>query len=143
MSQRLIDNKTLDIVSVETFKVTHKNTLFPRILSDAVVQPFGYSVIRETKKPAHNELTHGVEFGEIEQVDGIWKQNWNIVERPDAADRVRAERDRLLLECDWVVIKNTEKGTNIPLEWEVYRQALRDIPDQEGFPYDIEWPTKP
>ena len=27
--------------------------------------------------------------------------------------------------------------------WAVYRQALRDIPEQPGFPWDVEWPTKP
>jgi hypothetical protein len=24
-----------------------------------------------------------------------------------------------------------------------YRQALRDVPDQDGFPFDVVWPTKP
>jgi hypothetical protein len=38
---------------------------------------------------------------------------------------------------------HTEKGTNIPLEWDTYRQALRDLPAQTGFPNDIGWPVKP
>lgn len=61
----------------------------------------------------------------------------------DAAKRVRTERDKLLADTDWVVVFHTEKGTNIPMEWEVYRQALRDITAQEGFPHEVTWPTKP
>jgi hypothetical protein len=28
-------------------------------------------------------------------------------------------------------------------EWAVYRQALRDIPEQPGFPWEVEWPVPP
>lgn len=60
-----------------------------------------------------------------------------------AADSVRKERDELLAATDWRVIKAYETGSNIPAEWELYRQALRDITTQEGFPHDITWPTQP
>jgi hypothetical protein len=56
---------------------------------------------------------------------------------------VRQSRDDKLKETDWVVIKNLELNANIPGVWEVYRQALRDIPTQEGFPWTITWPVKP
>lgn len=61
----------------------------------------------------------------------------------EAASGVRQVRDRFLSECDWVVIMHTEKGTNIPAQWELYRQSLRDITAQEGFPHNVTWPTKP
>ena len=38
---------------------------------------------------------------------------------------------------------HTEKGTNIPVEWAEYRQALRDVPEQEGFPFNVTWPQEP
>jgi hypothetical protein len=60
-----------------------------------------------------------------------------------AEQNIRKNRDSLLQQTDWVVIMHTEKGTNIPLEWEVYRQALRDITEQAGFPYEVTWPVKP
>lgn len=56
-----------------------------------------------------------------------------------AAARVRTERDKLLLETDWMVTPDRPVSQNI-LD---YRQALRDITAQAGFPYDIVWPTKP
>jgi len=57
--------------------------------------------------------------------------------------KVRLERDRLLTETDWVITMHKELGTNIPAAWKTYRQALRDITTQEGFPNDITWPEKP
>jgi hypothetical protein len=56
---------------------------------------------------------------------------------------VRSHRDSLLQQTDWTVIKSYERGENIPAVWELYRQALRDITAQAGFPYSVEWPTKP
>ena len=56
------------------------------------------------------------------------------------ADSVRAERDALLTATDFRMIRDTpwEKSS-----WAAYRQALRDIPDSPGFPYDVIWPEEP
>jgi len=61
----------------------------------------------------------------------------------EQAALIRVERDNKLKECDWIVIKNLELNANIPGAWEVYRQALRDIPAQSGFPWTITWPESP
>ena len=66
---------------------------------------------------------------------------------------LREERNKRLAECDWVVTKNAEYGYNIPKEWKVYRQALRDLPsitykpELDEFGYlkmdSVVWPTPP
>ena len=61
----------------------------------------------------------------------------------EQAKSVRTSRDDKLKETDWIVIKNLELNANIPGAWEVYRQALRDIPTQAGFPWTITWPDAP
>ena len=61
----------------------------------------------------------------------------------DQAKSVRQSRDEKLKETDWIVIKNLELNANIPGVWEVYRQALRDVPNQQGFPWTITWPDAP
>ena len=50
----------------------------------------------------------------------------------------RAERNALLAETDWMA------GSDITMSsaWKTYRQALRDLPAQSGFP-DVDFPTKP
>jgi hypothetical protein len=60
-----------------------------------------------------------------------------------AVDSARAKRDRLLSDSDWVTIRATDTGNPVPTKWQTYRQALRDITEQTGFPENIDWPEKP
>ena len=55
-----------------------------------------------------------------------------------SATQVRAQRDALLAASDYMALAD-----RITDEWRTYRQALRDIPAQSGFPTNVTWPTKP
>ena len=55
------------------------------------------------------------------------------------AEKERAKRDRLLVDTDW----RASSDLTLSTEWATYRQALRDVPGQSGFPQTITWPTKP
>ncbi|RHZ91526.1 hypothetical protein D1122_21100 [Cereibacter sphaeroides] len=55
------------------------------------------------------------------------------------AERARAERDRRLAETDW----RTAPDRPDAAAWAAYRQALRDVPEQPGFPAEIFWPEPP
>ena len=57
------------------------------------------------------------------------------------ARAVRGERDKLLAETDWRDLPSYP-GTNQD-GWRTYRQELRDLPSQAGFPNNITWPVKP
>ena len=52
----------------------------------------------------------------------------------------RIERDRLLQQTDWMMFSDTATPSQA---WLDYRQALRDVPSQAGFPDNITWPSKP
>ena len=57
------------------------------------------------------------------------------------SQRKRNQRNRLLKDSDWTDLSHSPLlGDQL---WLNYRQALRDIPTQEGFPETIVWPTKP
>ena len=56
------------------------------------------------------------------------------------AEDVREQRDALLKDSDWTQVSDAPVDQQA---WKDYRQALRDVPEQEGFPTDINWPTKP
>ena len=56
-----------------------------------------------------------------------------------AAARVREERDRLLAETDYLALSDVTMSS----AWTTYRQNLRDIPAQSGFPNSVTYPTKP
>ena len=52
---------------------------------------------------------------------------------------VRAQRNRLLAETDYLALSDLTLSSDMA----TYRQALRDVPSQEGFPTDVTWPVKP
>ena len=55
---------------------------------------------------------------------------------------VRSERKYRLESCDWTVLSDVPMSDSKRTEWEVYRQALRDVTDQPD-PFNITWPTPP
>ena len=58
-----------------------------------------------------------------------------------AAEVARNYRNKLLSSCDNQLVSDRP---NDKLEaWKTYRKALRDVPEQEGFPLNITWPVKP
>jgi hypothetical protein len=56
------------------------------------------------------------------------------------AKSVRQQRNTLLAASDWTQIADAPVAQ---AAWAIYRQALRDITDQAGFPHNITWPTEP
>ena len=59
------------------------------------------------------------------------------------AEEARAERDKLLAETDWTQVLDAPIDAETREAYRAYRQALRDIPEQEGFPAAITWPELP
>lgn len=57
------------------------------------------------------------------------------------AATARSKRNRLLAETDWTQAADVPQATKDL--WAPYRQALRDVPQQSGFPTEIVWPVKP
>lgn len=58
----------------------------------------------------------------------------------DVEAAVRNERNRLLSESDWTQVADAPVDQ---AAWAIYRQDLRDIPKQKGFPMKVFWPVKP
>lgn len=80
----------------------------------------------------------------IQQVDG----GYQIIQNPEpddsmVAEAVRDKRDNLIGETDYYLMPDYPSNPQNLEELKVYRQALRDIPKQEGFPRDVRWPDVP
>lgn len=56
---------------------------------------------------------------------------------------VRFERDNRLKACDWTQLPDAPLSTLKKTEWATYRQALRDLTKQAGFPYEVTYPEEP
>lgn len=69
-----------------------------------------------------------------------WEININV-----ATKRMRNIRDGLLSDSDWTDTLSSKNrlGDDLYSQWQTYRQALREVPEQAGFPLAIVWPTPP
>lgn len=67
-----------------------------------------------------------------------WVQNQNL-----AFADVLPKRQKLLYASDWTQIPNGPLTTTQQEAWATYRQELRDIPEQSGYPFSVIWPTPP
>jgi hypothetical protein len=132
--------------SIGQLRRDNPNMSFPENPTDQLLAEWGVYPYTVPDRPDYDPLVQNCVEGSFEQdIGGNWVLPWVVENKPQeqAEGDIRSRRDIILAGTDWVVIMHTEKGTNIPMEWEVYRQALRDITDQEGFPYDVDWPVKP
>ena len=103
----------------------------------------------------------------VEQIDGKWYTKYSVgpvfTDRPAEGDQpaktaaeqmaeykamkdaeqakgVRNTRNDKLKECDWTQLADS---TADKTAWATYRQALRDVPTQAGFPWNVQWPDQP
>jgi len=72
-----------------------------------------------------------------------WAQMAKDVEYANLACAIRQKRDQLLKDSDWTQMVDVALTSEEKEAWRIYRQALRDVPQQEGFPYDVMCPMLP
>jgi len=63
-----------------------------------------------------------------------------IAEFSFTAEDAREQRNSLLAASDWTQVADAPVDQ---AAWATYRQALRDVPQQAGFPDNVAWPDKP
>ena len=125
----------------------HSNVSFPKNISDQDLARFSVVRVASTPRP---EFDHTKDFSvTAEQAGGSWVEKWvatdvsaeGVAQRTaDQANNVRAGRNQKISDCDWTQLPDAPVDSAV---WSVYRQSLRDIPSQEGFPWDVVWPTQP
>ena len=125
------------------------NVSFPRSLSSDTLAQFSVYPVTIAPAPEFNARTHRLVTQQPAQVGGVWTVTKSVVAKDQAqidnenaqkAADVRQTRDRLLTACDWTQVADAQVDKAV---WATYRQALRDVPAQEGFPHDVTWPEMP
>ena len=149
-------------------KQENKHISLPEAWTDATLESLGVARVTAVAKPDVGEWQVAVKDG-VEQVDGVWQEKWvtqemfteytetdedgvettvtvqDQIDAKVAADNAaleateRATRDELLKATDHFALSDVTMSS----EMATYRQALRDVPQQSGFPNTITWPTKP
>jgi hypothetical protein len=122
---------------------------FPKIITQGVLDQFNLVIVQAVTAPTVTDPTKRVVEDVPEFIDGMWYQKYNVVtlsseeyaEREQAeAEFIRGARNQKLTESDWTQVADSPVDL---VSWGIYRQALRDVPAQEGFPWDVTWPERP
>ena len=117
-------------------------------LTSEIADALGADIVFDGPMPTFARYQIATMQGAV-QVNGQWFTNWVAVdldaagiEAADAAQAasVRADRNTRLTASDWTQVADAPVDK---AAWATYRQALRDLTTQSGFPWDVTWPSQP
>lgn len=130
------------------FRNSLPNISLPYPLTAAILDTVGSDPVLEGPQASPSRYQTAYRSG-VELIKGQWFTKYSVSDMDDEAKAakdaeqaksVREQRNKLLAETDWTQLVDSTVEKEI---WAVYRQSLRDITAQAGFPWDIVWPTKP
>jgi len=127
--------------SVRQLRSDNPNVSFPKNIPTNILSDYGVERVNIIT-PVYDHLVQTVNYPDVPTlVENNWVLSGTAVNlsEANAEENVRAERDRLLRETDEYALSDRTMTS----EMTSYRQALRDVPTQSGFPFSVVWPTNP
>jgi hypothetical protein len=118
------------------------------ITTEEILDSLGADVVFEGPQAQPTRYQTAFRDG-VEQIEGKWYTKHSVADMDaeaiaakdaEQATAVRQTRTQMLKDSDWTQLVDS------PVDhaaWFAYRQALRDIPSQAGFPWTIDWPAQP
>ena len=149
MYLRIINDTPVWYYNNQRLRDDEPNISFPEIISDELLLEYNVFPITIDSRPNINYNQTAV-LQEPVLENGEWVQHWSISDLDEQtaqeillklAGDIRRNRDQLLQQCDWTQGKDI--SDEVSNKWKQYRQELRDITIQEGFPTNIVWPDRP
>lgn len=135
--------------SIGKLRRDNPNVSFPKIVPDHILNEYSVYTVVTAEQPTFDEVTQVCTRNDVAtDVAGQWTYEWTVRDKTaeemqtyvdGLANAARSKRDGLLAATDWSA--NTD--VVISDEMKAYRQALRDVPQQAGFPDNITWPVNP
>lgn len=116
--------------------------------TDEVLETLGADVVFEGPQATPTRYQIAYRDG-VEQVDGKWYTKHSVADLDaegiaakdaEQAKSVREQRTQKLKDSDWTQVADAPVDQ---AAWATYRQALRDVPSQAGFPWEVQWPVAP
>jgi hypothetical protein len=135
------------------FRSMHPNTTFPQTLTAEVLDDAGADPVLEGPQASPTRYQTAYRDG-VEEINGQWFTKYSVADLDaegiaavDAAQAtaMRNERSKRLAETVDTVnaIRWAAMSEEQQTAWTNYRNALLDVPEQSGFPFEINWPTTP
>ena len=153
--------ETGEVVSQGELRRRNSNTSFPAVWDQSVFEFLQVDPVFFAPQPSNTDPLKTIrKNGVVQDGQGRWIENWEVVDLFTGEDKVAKEteylakrtvdqwvsvrntRDNKLKETDWMTTRAADTGTPMASEWATYRQALRDITTQTD-PFNITWPIKP
>lgn len=142
----VINNEIVEYPVYEgDIKLRYPNTSF----SIPFVPPDEFVEVQETPLPSFDRNLEAIVEETPVFINGILSKQWSIEPLPEEVKNkitnnksleIRRQRNNLLSSCDWTQLQDAPVDKEA---WQEYRQKLRDITLQEGFPFSVEWPQQP
>ena len=123
--------------STAAFRADNSRTVYGASISTRHLAAQDVHRVRTGSKPAEAVGFKIVQDGFPNLVDGVWVQGYASVALD--ADEARTLRNELLAKTDWAGNSDVVMSDELT----AYRSALRDVPQQSGFPSALTWPTNP
>ena len=163
-----IRTQTGAVMYIDEFRRLNAGTSFPQVISEETLNAFGADVVFEGAHATGGTVYQYSQPAGVEQIDGKWytkyilgpvftdtpavgdipaktaaenEAAYKATKDADQATSVRTSRNDKLKESDWT--HTTDSTVANKQAWATYRQALRDITSQVGFPWTITWPEAP
>ena len=136
------------------FRNLFPNSSLPQQLTEESINALGGDIVFEGPQATGGTVYQYSQYAGVEQVDGKWftkyilgpvftnaeeEAAYKLQKDAEQATRIRLQRDAKLQETDW----RFRVDMNPSQAWRDYCQALRDVPNQTGFPWTINWPESP
>lgn len=131
-------------------RLANPGTSFAAQISDEVAAEFRCFPVAPTTQPP-DDYTVNLNRTAVKK-NGNWTEQWvstpatpeEITERTDTkAQEVRTERNDRLAACDWTQLGDSPLTPEAKAAWVSYRENLRTVPEQPGFPWNVTWPLTP
>ena len=97
------------------------------------------SLVNEDDNDITLTIRKAIKNGDLDVADYVEP----TVDVEDLATKIRMQRNNLLKQTDYLMMSDYPIESDRLAKVKIYRQALRDIPEQSGFPRTITWPEKP
>ena len=146
--------ETGEVISERDLYYKYPNISFPKPLTSYVIDTYGLEVILEGPQPQTSPPYETVVRQGIEEIKGKWftkyvigpifnnkedEEAYRLKIDTQASESIRSTRNSLISKSDWMGCSDVIMSD----EWRQYRQELRDITTQEGFPHNVDWPEEP
>lgn len=157
------------VITDSQLRSENPNTSFPQVLTPDIIEAFGYDPVLEGPQATTIPPYQYSQRDGVIEIDGQWfthyiagpvfkdyvddqgvthtaaeqYEQYCFARDAEQGNVVRVERNKKLADCDWTQLADSPLTPEAKSAWAFYRENLRMVPEQAGFPWNVNWPPAP